>query len=104
MAVEKISTNEKVVGQANTTNKMDHTNSKSIKTVPKNGVGSCVHFCLRSLGHLERCALQIESGPFNFPFYQESNPKETKRTQCKIKTISNRNLVVHTLHCKLSLF
>ena len=24
-------------------------------TAPKSSVGNCVHFCLRSLGHLERC-------------------------------------------------
>ena len=28
---------------------------RALKTVPENGVGNCVHFCLRSLGALERC-------------------------------------------------
>ena len=29
------------------------------KTVPENGVASCVHFCFRSLGPLERCGMGI---------------------------------------------
>ena len=28
---------------------------RALKTVAENSVGSCVHFCLRSLGPLERC-------------------------------------------------
>ena len=28
---------------------------RALKSVPENGVGHCVHFCLRSLGALERC-------------------------------------------------
>ena len=32
---------------------------RTLKTVQENGVGSCVHFCLRSLGPLERCVTLI---------------------------------------------
>ena len=28
---------------------------RALKTVPKIGIGSCVHFCVRSLGCFERC-------------------------------------------------
>ena len=28
---------------------------RALETVPENGVRSCVHFCLRLLGPLERC-------------------------------------------------
>ena len=32
---------------------------RALKTVPQNDVGSCVHFCLRSLGLLERCDMWL---------------------------------------------
>ena len=35
---------------------------RELKTAPKNDVGSCVHFCLRSLGCMERCVLQKTEG------------------------------------------
>ena len=31
---------------------------RALKIVPKSGIRSCVHFCLRSLGPLERCDLK----------------------------------------------
>ena len=43
------------VFKTNTLNKMDHTMWKSIKTMPENNVGDCVHFCLWPLKPLERC-------------------------------------------------
>ena len=33
--------------------------ARALKTVPKNCVRSCVHFCFRSLGPLERCGMGI---------------------------------------------
>ena len=33
---------------------------RALKAVPENGVESCVHFCLRSLGPLERCEVPLQ--------------------------------------------
>ena len=49
-------TKEKVVSWPNTLNKMNHTMWKSMKNCAQNGVRVCVHFCLRPVVPLERCA------------------------------------------------
>ena len=51
----RISTSQRVVFRANTCNQTDHTMGKGIENCAKNGVFSCVIFCLWSLGRFERC-------------------------------------------------
>ena len=51
-----------MVSQANTPKKWITPSERASKSVPENGVGSCVHFCLRSLGLLERCEIVMVFG------------------------------------------
>ena len=50
---------------------------KALKTVAENSVGSCVHFCLRSLGPLERCVVVdycSEEAEIHFKLKVQDNP------------------------------
>ena len=55
----RTSTKEKVVSRPNITLQTNWMTpcERAWKTVPQNGVASCVHFCLRSLVRFERCAI-----------------------------------------------
>ena len=55
MALEKIQPMRKWFLKLTLRTKWITPSERALKTVPDNGVGSCVHFCLRSLVALERC-------------------------------------------------
>ena len=55
MAVEEFQPTRKRFLKLTLRTKWITPSERALKTVPKNGVRNCVHFCLRSLGALERC-------------------------------------------------
>ena len=55
MAIEKFQPMRKRFVKLTLWTKWITPSERALKTVPRNGFGNCVHFCLRSLGALERC-------------------------------------------------
>ena len=55
MAVEEFQPTRKWFLKLTLRTKWIMPSERTLKTVPENGVGSCVHFCLRSIGLLGRC-------------------------------------------------
>ena len=59
LAVEKFQPMRKQFFKLTHRTKRITPSQRASKTVPKNDVGSCVHFCLRSLGYMERCDMLL---------------------------------------------
>ena len=57
MAVEEFQPTKKPFLELTLQTKWIAPSERALKTVPENGIGNCVHICLRSLGALERCEI-----------------------------------------------